>query len=212
MQFTSGQFHADMFLMANNVQGGYKTSEDATAPVTEYVVVTPGEGTVNKIVLKNVPVDYASIHVRGWEVADTSGVPTTVPAGKILFDSTADEAKILYVNKEEFEAGKTVDVTYEVQYDADTVKEIMIDNRSTAIGEVICKWPVYGSSDVCTDSAIRGYVLMKIFKARVTAAPGFDTSYKSAATNQITLSAMDPKDHDGAVYSIAYIDSAADNG
>ena len=34
---------------------------------------------------------------------------------------------------------------------------------------------------------------------------GFDTSYKSAATNSVTWATMDPKRDDGKAYSIAYV-------
>lgn len=218
MQFTSGQFHADMFIMANNKAEGFAPSETATTlPITEYVVAqsVAGSNNMSKLVLSDVPAGADTINVRGFTATDAEGndAPTSVAASKLVLYTytdlnTSKTIAELYAQKDEVPVGTTVDVTYEKQYTAGVVKEMLVDNRSTAMGKVICKWPVYGSSDVCTDSAIRGYVIMTIFKARVTAAPGFDTSYKSAATNQITLSAMDAKREDGMVYSIAYIDNA----
>lgn len=219
MQFTSGQFHADMFIMANNKAEGFAPSETATTlPITEYVVAqsVAGSNNMSKLVLSDVPAGADTINVRGFTAVAASGnsAPTSVDnAGELVLYTHTDEnthktVAELYAQIGEIAVGKTVDVTYEKEYTAGVVKEMLVDNRSTAMGKVICKWPVYGSSDVCTDSAIRGYVIMTIFKARVTAAPGFDTSYKSAATNQITLSAMDAKREDGMVYSIAYIDNA----
>ena len=40
----------------------------------------------------------------------------------------------------------------------------------------------------------------------MTAMPGFDTSYKSAATNSVTFSALDPKREDESIYNIAYVE------
>lgn len=67
------------------------------------------------------------------------------------------------------------------------------------------KYPVYASGDDCTEAGVIGYALVKVYKARVTAQPGLDGSYKSASTFQFTLSAMDAKRADEACYAIAYI-------
>lgn len=41
-------------------------------------------------------------------------------------------------------------------------------------------------------------------RVRVTALPGFDNSYKSAATNGVTFAAIDPKRADEKMYDIYY--------
>ena len=41
-------------------------------------------------------------------------------------------------------------------------------------------------------------------RVRVTALPGFDNSYKSAATNAVTFSAIDPKRADEKMYDLYY--------
>lgn len=110
-------------------------------------------------------------------------------------------------------AGATLDVSYagsELQAIASytktiAVQEANIDNKSSAIGEAILAYPVYGSGSDCTESAIIGTIYLKVYRARITSQPGFDTSYKSASTFAFTLSAMDAKRTDEAVYSIAYV-------
>lgn len=77
------------------------------------------------------------------------------------------------------DVGSKVEVSY---YYQETVREANIDNRSSAMGEAIMQWPVYGNGDDCTDAAIIGYVTVKVYRARVTAQPGFDSSYKTANT------------------------------
>ena len=78
------------------------------------------------------------------------------------------------------------------------------DNKSTAVGEAVLKWPVYASGDDCSDSAIKGYLILRMYRARITRMPGFDDSYKSASTFQFQLSAMDAKRDDGKIYELAY--------
>lgn len=56
-------------------------------------------------------------------------------------------------------------------------------------------------------SNILGYIILKAPKVRVTAVPGFDTSYKSAATNAITLSTMEPE-NDKPAYTITFVKNA----
>ncbi len=87
----------------------------------------------------------------------------------------------------------------------ENVQLINIDNKTSAIGEVVMKWPVYASGEDCTDSAIKGHLVLHMYKCRVSAMPGFNTSYKQASTNSVTWSTMDPKREDKAVYSIAYL-------
>lgn len=97
-----------------------------------------------------------------------------------------------------------MDISYEYVVTGNVVK---IDNKSAAVGEAVMKWPVYAAGDDCTDSAIKGYAILRLYRCRVTQMPGFDTSYKSAATNAVTFSAMDAKKADGEIYELAYIDA-----
>ena len=103
--------------------------------------------------------------------------------------------------------GDQVEVSYEYQVTGAHV--IQIDNKTSAIGEAVFKWPVYNAGEDCTEASIKGYVVMHLYRCRVTAMPGFDTSYKSAATNAVTWSALDPKRDDDMTYSIAYIPKEA---
>lgn len=82
-------------------------------------------------------------------------------------------------------------------------------NRESAIGEAWMRWPIYSANEDCTDSAIKGYVELHVFRCRVTQGPGFDSSYKSAQTNQCTFSAIDAKRADDAAYSVAYFELEA---
>ena len=67
-----------------------------------------------------------------------------------------------------------IEVSYE--YVVTDAKVAEIDNQTSAIGEAVFKWPVYNSGEDCTDAAIKGYVIMKVYRCRVSQMPGFDTS------------------------------------
>ena len=133
---------------------------------------------------------------RGMMVETSTQVPT---AGTFRVDLDNDVTKLTFADGDILD---TVTVSY--SYVEQDVQEAMIDNRSSAIGEALMKYPVYGAGDDCSDAAIIGYVYVHVFRCRVTAAPGFDASYKTAGTYQFTLGAMDPKRPDDMVYSIAF--------
>ena len=124
---------------------------------------------------------------------------TTPSAGTFKISTDQDVTKLTFAAND---IADTVTVSY--TYAQTGLQEALIDNRSSAIGEAMMLYPVYGSGDDCSDSAIIGHVYVHVFRCRVTAAPGFDASYKNAQTFQFTLGAMDPKRADDMIYSVAY--------
>ena len=187
MSITSGKFEADLFVMTNATQ--FTKNSSYKMPITE--VLTP-DGQ-NQVDLAHTPVT-GSVSIAGLE--ETA---QTVTTGKFKVDTSGEIAKI------SFYAGDIAnDVTVSYFYIVEA-QEANIDNRSSAMGEAIMKYPVYGSGDDCTDSSIIGYVLVHVYKCRVTTQPGFDASYKNANTFQFTLAAMDAKRPDEATYSIAFV-------
>ena len=101
----------------------------------------------------------------------------------------------------------TIRVVYQTTVTAERAK--VLTSTMSARGEVSMKWPVYSSGTDCSEAAVKGYVVLTIYMARVTAMPGFDTSYKTAATNSVTFSAIDPRRSDGQMYSISYVPAVA---
>lgn len=136
------------------------------------------------------------ISIAGMKVGEAAG------EGVFAVDNTGEKTKIT------FTAGDLSDLVVVNYSYLETVQEANIDNKSSAIGEAVMQYPVYGSGDDCTESSIIGYVTLKVYRARVTGQPGLDGSYKSASTYQFTLSALDAKRADEAVYSIAYTQKA----
>jgi hypothetical protein len=200
MQCTSGQFNADLFAMAN---GQNFTEQIMCIPYTKNVeLVKPSEGSTSTTY---------TFPTKGKVAADLVNYPVTVncmedgdgvEAGTYKATVGTDNNSITvvvgdYSNDEEI---KYMDVTYYVEQ---AVKKIDIDNKSTAVGSLIAKWPVYSSGEEGNAGGVKGHLLMHIGKCRITAMPGFDTSYKSAATNSVTFSVMENRGEEAA-YSIAY--------
>ena len=179
------------------------------------VAYLPGQSTFEMNITsgKFYPDLFSMANATDFESNDTFLTPfksltlSHKPAGDIFIEGLSAEDYTVEGSKVTFTEDQTgpIQVTYEY---TQTAHEALIDNKSAAIGEAIMVYPVYGSGDDCTQSAIIGEVVMKVFKARVTGQPGLNGSYKSASTFDLTLSAMDAKRSDGATYSIAYVKKA----
>lgn len=211
MQVTSGKFEADLFVMANaqNFQDLTNGSTPYEMSFTE--VLTPSvdgtQTTLKTASLAHAPItDTISV---AYPNSDGKMVATTgsVAAGqyKIIAPVGTEEEWQIQFFAADIADEVTVSYYYDLVAEGNEVSESKIDNRSSAIGEAIMIYPVYGSGDDCSDSSIIGNVIVKVYRCRVTAAPGFDASYKTANTFQFTLAAMDAKRPDNATYSIAFV-------
>jgi hypothetical protein len=202
MQITSGKFEADLFVMTNSTE--FAKNSSYQMPATE--VLTPNGNHI--VELAHNPV-ASSISITWPKERDNDtglmvGVASqaNLASGKYFLTAATESSPATI---EFFDGDIPGDVTINYLYEV-TSMEANIDNRSSAIGEAILVYPVYGDAADCEiKSSIIGNVIMKVYKARVTAQPGLDGSYKTASTYQFTLSAMDAKRPDDATYSIAYI-------
>ncbi|MDO4357276.1 MAG: hypothetical protein Q4E13_12280 [Clostridia bacterium] len=186
--FTSAEFTMDMFSAANGVDGvdGAVNIEE----VKKYTV------TGNKITIPY-KVDADSVYIRGMEAADAVG------EGKYTV-TPGDESTEIAFNTGEVPDGTDVQVFFERE-----VENVHTLNMTTSApssrGSVTARWPLYAGSNDGAESAVKGYVQIEIPLCRVTALPGFDTSYKTAATNAVTFSAMDAGRADELWYLLRYI-------
>ena len=208
MQITSGKFEADLFSMANGVD--FAANATYQVPATHHV----SPDAYGEVQLAHVPVKN-TIYISGMtQVAYNA----TLSSGqyKLKTNGDSEDTLVFYMGNPsatppvpaDIPDGTEALVFYE--YIDATAREAVIDNRSSAIGEAIMVWPVYASSDDCSvESSVIGHVYLKAYRVRVTAAPGFDSSYKSANTFAFTLSVMDPKRDNEEAYSIAYVRTAA---
>ena len=185
MNFTCGKFDADLFAMANKTE--YAANANYALPTGER-----HEPDANhKITLLQTPIE-GSVYIAGMEPITTQS--GTVTAGHYLINGK----EITFSADDDIDF---VDVVYNYTKE---VQEAIVTNKESAIGECSAIWPVYGSGDDCSESAIAGYYIVKVFRARITQIPGMDTSYKSAATFSFELQALDAKRNDEGAYSTAY--------
>lgn len=184
----------DMFSMANAenpVEGDVGTLETKRFEVEDGLKITiPYE------------VQEGSVKIRGMEEAEEAA------AGKFATKITtataeADGKTEITLNAGDATVGDTIRVSYRRRVvDAQTLT--VRTNGTTAKGALYLHWPVYSAGSDCTESSIKGYLHMYIPRVRVTALPGFDNSYKSAATNGVTFSAIDAKRADGKMFDLNY--------
>lgn len=202
MSITSGKFQSDLFEMSSGVN--FATNATYEKPVVEHL--TPSaEG---KIVLSHVPA-ATSISIAGLEEVASS---TALTSGHYKLDPSDDTGKtvMFYIGDStanppvpgDVDTGTQIEVIYSYVVSAEEAK---FDNMESTMGEAIAEYPVYASGDNCNSASIIGYLYVRIFRCRATQKPGFDSSYKNAATFSIMLAAMDAKRDDRKAYSIAYI-------
>lgn len=183
MNFTSGKFDADLFAMANKTEFSQNSNYELDTSERHEL------DTNHEIELLQTPV-ADSIYIAGMEATSEQ----TVASGKYKVDG----------KKITFSADDDIDFVDVIYAYVKEVQEAIITNKESAIGEAAAIWPVYGSGDDCTESSIGGYYIVKVFRARITTLPGMDTSYKSAATFNFVLQALDAKRNDEGAYSTAY--------
>lgn len=181
--FASSQFSLDIFEMAS-----------ATVAVTGDVgVLASDRYEVDDDLTINIPVEIqaGSVYIDGLEEG------TEAAAGKYKVEITPATAEVAGSAKITFAEGDVLaGDTLRVAYKRRAVNSEVVSDKTTAAsvkGELWLHWPVYSSGVDCTESSIKGYLHRVFYRVRATALPGFDSSYKTAATNSITFAAIDPK-------------------
>lgn len=181
--FASSQFGLDMFEMAgatNAVVGDVGVRASGRYEVEEGLKITiPME------------VQAGTVYINGLELADAA------EAGKYtvaITPASADAAGSTVITFAEGDV--VVGDTVRVAYKRRAVETAVVSDHTTSKtvkGELTLTWPVYSAGIDCTESTIKGYLHRVFYRVRATAMPGFDSSYKTAATNSVTFAAIDPK-------------------
>lgn len=141
-----------------------------------------------------------SVKIRGLEEAAAAA------SGNFKVEITAaaeDKAGSTVITFAEGDVAVGDEVRVSYQRRAVGAQTVAVTTKTqSARGEAWLRYPIYSAGVDCTESAVKAILHVHIWRTRVTQAPGFDTSYKTAATNSITLSAMDAKRPDGQVYEM----------
>ena len=139
------------------------------------------------------------------ELAELEAAEAAAGKFSVVITSTGEGAPntVITFAENDVAAGDTLRVAYRRRVNGASVATVKT-NSTTAKGALYAHWPVYSSGTDCTESSVKGYLHLYIPRVRVTALPGFDNSYKSAATNAVTFSAIDPKRADEKMYDLYY--------
>lgn len=189
--FESSEFTLDMFAMANDVE---TTVEEEYAVMTSKRFEVTSDHTIeiaDKI--------EGEIFVNGFEK------DTAAAEGKYTVTAPTQDGDptIVTFDSNDVTEGDTIRVAYKrVIEDASVVS--VLTNSHTAKGSLTATWPVYSAGTDCSESAVKAYLHIYVPLARVTALPGFDSSYKTAATQGLTFTALDPKRADKKMYDVIW--------
>lgn len=140
-----------------------------------------------------------SVKINGFEAAEAAA------AGKFSVEVVSEDTPSTTITffEGDVAVGDTLRVAYRRRVNGASVATVKT-NSTTAKGSLYAHWPVYSSGTDCTESSVKGWLHLYIPRVRVTALPGFDNSYKSAATNSVTFSSIDPKRADEKMYDLYY--------
>lgn len=192
--FTSAQFTAEMFEAANNTTA---TDADYGAYEADWFAVD-----ANLKVTLPFEVQTTSVLIRGLEAANADA------AGKFVVTFSAASGSTPAKTEVAFHTGDVAkDDEVLVFYKRRIVNAHIIDVKTTSVaakGSLHAYWPIYSDGTDCTEASKKGLFHLYMPRVRVTAMPGFDTSYKSAATNAVTFSLLDPKRADKSAFQWAY--------
>lgn len=169
MSFESAQFDADLFAMANNEN--FEADTDYTTYKTEMLTVE--ESSSAKIVtLTETPVE-GSVNIGGLKVKAEGSTET---------EYIAVSGKVVTITSSGISVGDEIEVNYEYVVDSTNgAPAVDIANNKSAVGELVAKWPVYATGDEETNlgGGVKGYIVLKIYKCRVTAMPGLTDKLSS---------------------------------
>lgn len=189
----------DMFEMSNAgtaTDGAYDIYE------TSLFTVASGDDSVPVIKMPFEVIPAATL-IRGLTYAASEAT-----TGQFTVKYATNVSTITFATGD-VAVGDEVYVTYKRKI-ADAHIVTVNSDSASAKGELAAHVPVYSSGTDCSESAIKGYVHIYVPRVRISAQPGFDTSYKTASTNAVTFAAIDPKRADKKMYDVVYEEVVAD--
>ena len=192
--FESAQFDMEIFEMANSAEtqaGDYGIYESKRFDVeTGLKITVPYE------------VKEGSVKIRGLEEASAAAAGKFAVAITPATAQTAGKAEITF-NDGDVSVGDTVRVAYQRRV-VNGGKVSVKSTSTSAKGTLYADWNVYADGTNCKDAAIKGILHMVIYRCRVSALPGMNTSWKTASTLSLTFAAIDPKRADKKIYDMIY--------
>lgn len=117
--------------------------------------------------------------------AFTAGSEGTAPVVTLLATDVAGVQSITIFYDEKLTGTSTVAVR---------------DNVASASGAAEMRYRVYGAGE---NASVIGYLIIQIYKAKVTSKPGFENSYGQSGTHSVTFTSLDAGRQDHNMYERA---------
>ena len=157
-----------------------------------------------KMLVNNIPANEQEFRLIRFE--DGHG------AIELYYDRTLESLPVLdigHLDVFELDAEYDYEEYYKVSYEARRSKSSGIQGKlvTAVTGECVLKYPVYKSGNDCSENNIKGFVIIKIYKAYIKERAGFDSSYKRAHQFRLSLEALEAGRKDGSNYAIAFVDN-----
>lgn len=190
--FECADFSQRLFAMVNGSE-----IKQATAIIPAFGKYQVETGL--KVILPDAAAEN-TVKVRGFALAEAAA------AGKFTALVTPAAGEVPAFTTITFfagdvEVGDMVDVVYGI-----SVENAEVVSTYTNASSVVCGlkliWPVYAGAD--EGSGQIGTLMYEVFKARASAMPGFNNSYKSASTFGASFTGLDPRRADKKMTDIVF--------
>lgn len=194
ISFTDAVFYEDMYSTT-----GTGTSTESDAAVWEFGTFTT-DGQYKVTLPFQINTNAGVTKIDG--LIQSNG--ETVEAGhfRVAYDDT-DKATTITFNSADVGVNSDVQITYQRRVAGGYVTDITSENGS-ARGSLQLTYQVMSSGDDCTQSAAKALYHVEVPRVMVTQRPTLDTSRGTAATPQVTFTAIDSHRADGRWYRTIY--------
>ena len=194
VQMESSQFTMELFELAyatNIVVGDKGVVETGRYEIETGLKITlPFEVQAGSV--KIYPLEEATAAAAGkFSVAITASTAET--AGSTVITFAEDDVAV----------GDYITVSYRRRV-VDAAVAGQKSMTTTARGELYLHYPIYSAGIDCTEASIKAYVHLHIYRVRVSETPGFDNSWKSAGTNSLTFTSLDPRRPDKKISEVIW--------
>lgn len=164
------------------------TSEDFDVPAVEEKETT---------VEIELPAGAMNPYIEGLDLA-TGDEPTS---GKFTFSAGGGETKPkVKLFAEDVEGLSSITIFYDEKLEGTTTVAVR-DNVASASGSAEMRYRVYGSGE---NASVIGYLIIQIYKAKVSAKPGFENSYGQSGTHSVTFTSLDAGRQDHNMYELIF--------
>lgn len=192
--YATNKTDLDFFALLNNSEVLHgqtrtlSTSEDFDVPA-----VAEDEDTV-EIAL---PTGALNPYIDGMTLA-TGAMPT---AGSFTFTAGSEgAAPVVTLLADDVAGVQSITIFYDEKLDGTSTVAVR-DNVASASGSAEMRYRVYGAGE---NASVVGYLIIQIYKCKVTTKPGFENSYGQSGTHSVTFTSLDAGRQDHNLYELIF--------